>query len=486
MSTPSSYDAIVVGGGVSGLVAAAYLAKARKRVLVLEEADRIGGRCAPVAFNDGLSISPAGFALHALDPRVVHDLGLSRRGLRFAGRELPLVSLRADGKHIVLSRNVHDTAASILPHSGPDAAAWPRYRNKLFELARAMRPFWCEDDCALPGGATGKEIDRIASTGAFPWLDTWFESEALKAALCFDGTAGGPSLAEPGSALSLVWRASQEMSGLQSAVVIPMGGLQVLLSILAAVAKEAGCELRTNAGAASLILDENRTAGVRLNSGESCFAPLVFSTVGLSRTMSELLPPGIAGFARASAFDPISPLAEAHVVAKLNTRPQLGIAHPASRFVVAEKIETYISAELAARNGEIGDELPVEFVMPTFADPSLASPDEHIVSIILRPLPRYPVGGSWQALRPVLVAKVVAALDRLIPNFSRDISHIEVLTPDDLAADAGTTVSRLLTNAANRIRTPVSGLFLCGVDAEPVSAVSGRAARIAVALAGLS
>ncbi|MGN6149571.1 MAG: phytoene desaturase family protein [Rhizomicrobium sp.] len=486
MSIASSYDAIVIGGGVSGLVAAAYLAKARKRVVLLEERDRIGGRCAPVTSSDGFSINPAGPALHALDPRVVQDLGLSRRGLRFAGRELPLVSLRADGKHIVLSRNVHDAVASLLPHSGPDAAAWPRYRSKLFELARAMRPFWCEDDCTLPGGAAGKEIDRIASTGAFPWLDTWFESEALKAALCYDATAGGLSLAEPGSALSLVWHASQEMSGLQGAVVIPMGGLQALVSTLAAIAKEAGCELRTNAGAASLILDENRIAGVSLSSGESCFAPLVFSTVGLSRTMSELLPPGIAGVARASAFDPISSLAEAHVVAKLNTRPQLGTAHPASRFVVAERIETYISAELAARNGEIGDELPIELVIPTSADPSLASPDEHIVSVIVRPLPRSPAGGGWQALRPVLAAKVVSALDRLIPNFSRDISHIEVLTPDDLAADAGATVSRLLTTAADRIQTGVSGLFLCGVDAEPVSAMSGRAARIAVALAGRS
>jgi phytoene dehydrogenase-like protein len=82
-----------------------------------------------------------------------------------------------------------------------------------------------------------------------------------------------------------------------------------------------------------------------------------------------------------------------------------------------------------------------------------------------------------------LAAKVVAMLDRIVPNLSRDLSRIEVLTPDDVAADAGTGATRMLMSAADRIQTPISGLFLCGADAEPISAISGRAARIAAGLA---
>jgi phytoene dehydrogenase-like protein len=482
MNSPASYDAIVIGGGVSGLVAAAYLAKMRKKVVLLEEKRRLGGLCGPANPGSEFPASVAAQILYALDPQVVRDLNLLRRGLRFAGRELSSVGLRSDGKHIVFSRNVHDTVASILPHSSADAAAWPHFRNKLFDLARALRPLWWEAHGALPDGAAGREIERIACMGASAWLDTWFESEALKAALCFDAMAGGLSIAEPGSALSLLWRAAQEILGLQGAVVIPVGGLPALAGILVSVAEAAGCDLRTDVGVAGIVVEENRVAGVRLRSGESCFAPLVFSTIGLDRTVHELLPPGMLGFAHAAALHPTSPLAEARVVVTLRNKPPLGMASLANRFVMVEKAETYIAAELAARGGEIGDELPVEFVIPTCADPSSAPPGQHILSALVRPLPRHPSGG-WTALRPILGAKVVAALDKFIPNFSRDISHIEILTPDDFAAGAGTSVSRLMLGAAARIRTPVSGLFLCGADAEPVAAVSGRAARIAAGLA---
>jgi phytoene dehydrogenase-like protein len=482
MSAPSSYDAIVIGGGVSGLVAASYFAKARKKVLLLEEKDWLGGRCARASSGDGPAISTGPQTLHALDPLVVRDLNLLRRGLRFAGRELPLVGVRADGKPIILSRNIHDTAASILPHSSADAAQWPRFRNELFELARAMRPLWWESRGALPEDVKKPKIERIARMGASAWLDTWFESEVLKAALCFDATAGGLSLAEPGSALSLLWRAAQEMSGLQNAVVVPAGGMTAFVEILVAAAKDAGCDLRTGAEVVAIILDDNRVAGVRLHSGESCFAPVVFSTAGLNHTASGLLPPGAFGFARSADLCRISPLAEARVTLVLSNKPQLGAVPSACRFVVAEKTEAYLSAELAARNGAIGDELPVEFVIPTVADSSLAPLGQHFVFAHTRPVPRSPADG-WASLRPVLAAKVIAALDKVMPNLSRDVSRVEVLTPDDVAADAGTSATRLLMSTADRVQTPISGLFLCGADAEPVSAISGRAARIAAGLA---
>jgi phytoene dehydrogenase-like protein len=320
--------------------------------------------------------------------------------------------------------------------------------------------------------------------GASAWLDTWFESEALKAALCFDATAGGWSIAEPGSAMTLLWRAAQEMSGLQGATMIPGGGVPKLADALVAAAQDAGCELRTGACVKEIILDRDRVAGVHLLSGESCFAPVVLSAVSRHRMLCDLLPPGALGLSRAVSSARASSLIAAHVLAVLANIPSMGAVPPASRFIVAERIETHISAELAARSGEIGDELPIEFTVPTSLDSSIAPPGQHILSAVIRPLPRHPKEG-WARLRPVLVTKAIAALDRLIPNFSRDLSRLEVLMPDDIGADSGADISRLMSTYASRMQMPISGLFFCGADAEPVSAISGRAGRLAAQMAML-
>jgi phytoene dehydrogenase-like protein len=486
MSVARSYDAIVMGGGTSGLVAAAYLGKAGKKVLLLEALDKFGGRCASASLGDGFRAAQGAQTLYALDPRVMRELNLAKKGLRFEGRELALTGLRSDGKHIVIRRDVHDTAASIAVHSQQDAEAWPRFRKELFDLARAMRPFWWDADGALPSGAEKRMLDRIARMGSVAWLDSWFESEVLKAVLCFDATDAGLSVLEPGSALALLWRAAQEMSGLQGAVAIPQGGLTALTDALVSAAKEVGCELRTGARAESLVLDEGRVAGVQIQSGETCFAPIVFSAIPRGQLLSKLLPPAALGIARQrAATRQASSLAQAGVLVTLCGAPSFGgVAVPsASRFILAEKPEIYVSAEMAARAGKLGDELPIAFVVPTFSDPSLAPPGQHILSALVRPVPRYPVEG-WAAMKADLATRVIGAIERLAPGLSRAISDIEILSPDDVEDGCPITVPHMLSSAAQRVETPIAGLFLCGADAEPVPAISGRAARIAARLAG--
>lgn len=484
MTAPRSYDAIVIGGGASGLVAAAYLARAGKKTLLLEARDKLGGLCAAANLGAGFSGAIGVQTLYALDPLVARELKLPKNGLRFASRDLALTGLRRDGKHIVISKDMHDTASSIAAHSQRDADAWPLFRKELFELARAMRPLWWEARGTLPDGVEGRKIERIARMGASAWLDSWFESEALKAALCFDSAAGGISILEPGSALSLVWRAAQEMSGLQGAVTIPQDGPVSLVEALMSAARGAGCELRTGALVDRVILDSDCAAGVQMQSGETCFAPFVFSALSSCRAFSQLVPPGALGVAVAEVSRRVSPLAEARMLVTLRRAPQIAsdAILPASRFVLAEKPEAYAMAEMTARSGDIADELPIEFVIPTTIDASLAPPGQHILSALVRPVPRYPAEG-WPALASKLRAQVVASIERLVPGFTRDISRVEILDPDDAEAGSPLSVPRMLMTAAHRIETPVAGLFLCGADAEPVPAVSGRAARIAVALA---
>ena len=235
--------AIIIGGGVNGLVAAAYLARAGRKVLLLEAKDTLGGACATAPFATGLEGPALAQALIALDPRVVSELKLARRGLKFAVRDMPTVALRADGKHLVIGRDVRATARGIAAHSRADAEAWPRFRRELFDLARKMRPFWWDEP--RHGWKLQPEIAVLRRQGIAAWLDCRFECEELKAVLAAD--ASGVSPLVPGSPLILLWRAAQEMCGLQGAAAIPLGGPGALVEALTSAAKIAGVEIRTGA-----------------------------------------------------------------------------------------------------------------------------------------------------------------------------------------------------------------------------------------------
>jgi phytoene dehydrogenase-like protein len=477
----STCDAIVIGGGISGLAAAAYLARSRKRVVLLESSDVLGGLCRNAPLSDGMQIPFAAHALYALDQRVVKDLRLTRHGLKFAARDMPLAILRSDGKHLVLSRSLRDSARSIALQSQSDAEAWLRYCQQLSELARAMRSLWWNDQALRLGPDQQATLERLSRTGASAWLDTWFESDVLKAALLFDATAQSLSPNEPGSALSLVWRAAQEMCGQQGAVAFPLGGPGALVEALALAARAAGADLRTRAKVARLIVANGAISGVELDN-ETLAAPLVFSALPTAETFA-LAPAATAGFAHAQdlAADRAR-TGEAKVTFALSELPTPGgVAVPlASRFIFAERPETLASAYRASALGHFPDEIAFEMILPSAVDPSLALAGRHSVSALVRPLPLKP-GGGWPQRKADLAARVASKLDHHFPGLSQNIQAAEILTPDEFPPGGGTSVTRMQSRWTDRTRTPIAGLMLCGAGAEPVAAVSGRAARLAVA-----
>jgi phytoene dehydrogenase-like protein len=415
------HDAIVIGGGIGGLTAAAYLRQTGANVVLLEAGEAMGGACRKAAM------------LYALDPRVVKELALTRRGLKFAQRDLPLVALRQDGRHLVLSRDPHEAARAIAAHSPADASAYKHYHSEVFALARAQRPWWW-DDAAAPDGVPAK----LKAVSAQAYLGGHFETEALKAALAFDVTE--PLV--PGSALALVWRAAQEMCGLQGAAAMPDGGGAALAEALIAAAKEMGVEFRTKARVEALVLDGNAVAGVELDSGETVFAPVVLSSLSRRATLLELAPTASAGFAETHRLMREAQAGnETFVTLTLNATPVLGsVSLPqAARFVIAEG----------------------EPMLEAVTSPS-ASPGQHML---------------WAHAKgaPTLDA-VVAQLERFSPLLRGRIVGSESLT-------RGVPRAQLLKPARERIATPIEGLFLCGGEAEPVEALSGRAGRLAAGLA---
>jgi len=419
MSTP--HDAIVIGGGIGGLVAAAYLRQTGASVVLLEADEALGGACRKAAM------------LYALDPRVVKELALTRRGLKFSQRDMTLVALRQDGRHLVLGRDPHEAARAVAAYSPADAAAYKHYHSEVFALARAMRPWWW-DDTAAPEHVPAK----LKAMSAHAYLASHFETEALKSALAFD--AAQPLA--PGSALALVWRAAQETCGLQGAMAMPEGGGAALAGALIAAAKEMGAEFRTKARVKALILDGNAAAGVALDSGETVFAPVILSSLSRRATFLDLAPAASAGFAETHRLmREMQTEKETFVALTLNAAPTLGGAQlaQAARFVIAEG-EPVLEAAVAAS----------------------ASPGQYNLWIRAKGTP------SLDA--------VIAQLERFTPLLRSRIVGSESVTRDVARA-------QLLKPARERIATPIEGLFLCGGEAEPVEALSGRAGRLAAALA---
>jgi len=462
------YDAIVIGGDIGGLVAAAYLARTGRKILLLEAGDTLGGSCRTSTSLPGVRAAAGAQTLFALDPRVVKDLNLTRRGLKFAIRDMPLVSLRQGGSDLVLPREMHAAARAIAAHSPADAEAYKRFHAEVSALARAMRPWWWENAATPPRPAsTGQRrlLEQLKATSAVALLTERFESDALRATLAFDI----PSPLEPGSALAFVWRASQEMCGLQGAVATPMGGMPAVAELLAVTTQETGVEVRTRARVARLILAGNAASGIDLVSGESVFAPTILCSLSRRKTLLDLAPIAAAGFDKTFALRRDAPQStDATILFLLNAPPVLGgdgVART-SRFIIG---------------GQEGfpanyDALMIEAVVPSSADPTIAPAGQYLLSVRVSGLPVAEVAKQ----PPALVERVVAALEPHATHLRERIIGVGVRPSSEAN---GFDVARLLSSYAERVETPIRGLFLCGASAEPMDAISGRAGRIAADIA---
>lgn len=509
MTMPSGYDAIVLGAGHNGLVAAAVLARSGRRVLVLERRPIVGGAAVTEEFHPGFRGLPGASLCGLLRPEIVQELGLAQRGLQLLPLDPEVAALGEGGKVLRVWGDPARTARELSAVSPKDAAAYPAFRDFLVRIASVVEPLLLEpppevadwkwsDQLHHLGRAVqlrrmGKEAMyqslRILPMSLRAVLSEWFESELLKASLAVDalqGTFRGPY--SPETAFGLLHHFLPAASGGGWALI--RGGPGNLTRLMAAAAQGAGATIRTDADVRQILTKDGHATGVQLASGDIIPARVILSNADPKRTFLRLVDP--ADLPR-DFVDQIRHYQTEGVVAKVNlaldglpSLPGDGGA-PAAHWRIAPSLEFLERAYDDAKYGAPSAEPFLDVVVPTLADPELAPPRKHVMSVLVQYAPYHRKAGDWEADREGFGDRVVEQLDTWIPGLRRLVLGREILTPVDLERRFGLTDGHIYHGEMtmnqqatlrpvpgwSQYRTPITGLYLCGSGAHPGGGITG-------------
>lgn len=514
----------MIGAGHNGLVAAALLARAGLRTVVLERRPLVGGACVTEALWPGFRVSRAAYVAGLVRPAVIRELGLASRGLRFLARRPSSVTPLPDGRALLLGPDLAASQESIRRFSPRDAARYPEYERFVDGVARAFEPLLDAPppDLRRPRARDLPTLARVArglwgARGALPEafellmgaarpvLERWFESEPLRGTLATDALIGAwASPSAPGTGYVLFHHVMGETDGARGVWAYVEGGMGALSEALAGAARDAGAEIRVEAPVARVVLEGGRAAGVLLEDGGRIDAPLVVSNADPARTLLGLvgrdaLPPELA---RAlGALDFRSPSLKINLA--LGRLPRFAIAggasgdapgpeHQGTIHLGARTLDELEASFAAAQAGRLPERPMIELTLPSALDRTVAPPGKHVASLFVQHAPYALAGpGGWDGARDTFADRVLALVDEVAPGFSASVLHREVLAPPDLERIFGLTGGNLFHGAMtpdrllfgrplpgwSGYRTAVPGLWLCGAGTHPGGGVMGACGR---------
>jgi phytoene dehydrogenase-like protein len=531
MNPTPIWDCIIIGAGHNGLTAAAYLARAGRKVLVLERRDVVGGAAVTGEIAPGYRVSTASYLMSLLLPEIERELELARHGYRILPRDPSSFTPLEDGRYLLMGPDADLTRREIAKFSARDAEAYPRYEALLNRIADCLEPVLTQtppDLLPLPrswrrrglferlrhwrrGHALYRALARlgedlpaaleILSGAARPVLDRWFESEVLKTTLATDaiiGTFQPPSA--PGTGYVLLHHVMGRAGGARGVWGYVEGGMGALTQALARSATEAGAEIRTGAAVAAIEVAGGRATGVRLASGEVLAARSVASNADAHVTFEKLLEPQHlpVKFREAVARIDYSS-ASLKINLALRELPDFlccpGKAEPGPQhrgtIHIGASLDYLERAYDDAKYGRPSARPVIDLTIPSALDRTLAPPGHQVACLFVQYAPYRLAAGHWDTLRDGFADRCINEIGRLAPNFPQAVLHRQVLSPLDLERTFGLTGGNIFQGAMplhqlfsmrpvpgwSDYRTPVRGLYLCGAAAHPGGGVMGAAGR---------
>ncbi len=525
------YDAIIIGGGHNGLVAAATLADAGKRVLVLEKRDVLGGAAATEALFPGYQVDTGATDAALFQDEIIQKLNLTEHGLTFRESPALLFAPQPDGRALTIWRDEARTVAEIAAFSEHDAARWPAFKRqveKMTGLLRGMMLLTPPDLAGLRGGDVMSwaplalrlrrlggddmmELFRILPMAVQAYLDEWFESDALKGALA--GSAVTGSALGPRSAGTNLMFLYQNLGGLLAHRFV-VGGIGRLSAALAEAAQANGAIIRTGAGVARVLIEgdlEPAAVGVQLDSGEEIRAATILANTDARRTLFDLVGPQ---HLEPEVMRHVRNIMYRGVTARLNLAlsgrpPFVGVTDESQlggRIRLSPSLDYLERAYDASKYGRSSEQPYLEMFIPTLYDPSLAPNGDnasdsrnHILTVTAQYAPYALRNGDWATHRGAFTETVLTTLESVAPGIRSQIVHSHMITPLEWESDYGLTEGSIYHGQMgldqmlvmrpipewSRYETPVKSLYLCGAGAHPGGGVTGapgyNAARIVLA-----
>jgi phytoene dehydrogenase-like protein len=461
----SEYDAIVIGGGHNGLIAAAYLARAKKKVLVVERRHLLGGCSVSEPIWPGYKVSTASYVVSLLLPEVIKELRLKENGLEILRRDPSSFTPTSDGRYLLLGPDRKRNQEEISKFSKKDAEAYPRYESLLEAVAEQIEPILMKaapDVLPLPRsfrrislskkirdlraawkmqkslgrlGAQLPEAIELLVGAARPILERWFESDVVRATLATDAVIGAfASISSPGTAYVLLHHVMGTAGGARGVWGYVRGGMGGLADSIAQSCRQLGVDILLDAPVAKIDTSGGAVSGISLQDGRSFRSKVVASTVDCNL------------------------------------------------------IERAYADALCGRPSE----RPIlEVTMPTSVDSTVAPPGKHLISMFIQYAPYRLAEGNWDQIGDAFAQRCLRLLGEYAPNIPDAVEHYQFLSPLELERTYGLTGGNIFQGVMNLNqlhlmrpvagwadhRTPLKGLYLCGAASHPGGGVMGSCGR---------
>jgi phytoene dehydrogenase-like protein len=516
----TKYDAIIIGGGHNGLTTAAYLARAGKKVLVLERRHVLGGAAVTEEVFPGFKFSVCSYVVSLLRPEIIRDLDLPRHGLEILpldGTFTPMPS----GDYLWRVNDHGKTHREIARHSKVDAEAYDEFGKAMQAMCRFVKPIL---SMVPPDPATlnPKELMKLLFIGrrfqgmtsedkynqvqlmtmsAIDFLDQWFETDVLKATMSASGIIGTfLGVRSPGTAYVLLHHYMGEIDGAFRSWGFARGGTGAISNAIADAAREHGAEIRTEAAIAQIIVKNGKATGVALANGDEIYADIISSSVDPRLTFTKFLEPSALP---ADFLEDVNRYKYRGSSGKVNLAldalpdfkaiPGVG-AHLRGAISISPSVEYMERAYDDAKYGNFSRKPYIDMVIPTLTDPSIAPPGKHIMSCFVQYAPyKLRPGLNWDDQKEAFGDNVINTIAEYAPNIKDIILHRQVVTPLDLEREFGLSEGNIFQGELSleqlfflrpvpgwaRFRTPIKNLYMCGSATHPGGGIMGGPGRLA-------
>lgn len=518
-TTRQEYDAIVIGGGHNGLVNAAYLARAGKKVLVLEQRHVLGGASVTEEIFPGFKFTVYSYVVSLFRPEIIRDLNLTKHGLMILPLESTLSPL-PDGRYLYRGADHFESYRNIAQFSQRDADAYEDYSREMYFMAKAVKYIlgvippdptslnpkelrglleMARHFLGLPAEQFNTLV-RLMTMSSAEFLGRWFESEPLMGTLSASGIIGtflGPR--SPGTAYVLLHHYMGEIDGAFRAWGFAKGGTGGIAQAIANAARALGVHIRTEAPVSQVILQGGKATGVALADGEEIYAKVVVSSLDPYLTFLKLVDPKqLPAETVAAVAKYVYRGSSGKVNLALDAAPDLAClpgsgAHLRGAISISPSIDYIERAYDDAKYGDFSRRPYIDMIIPSMIDPDMAPPGKHVMSCFVQYAPYQLREGSWDEKREAFGDAVVDTLAEYIPNLKDIILHRQVLTPVDIERTTGLSQGNIfqgelslsqlffLRPAAGlaQYRTPLGNYYQCGSATHPGGGITGAPGKLA-------